>query len=136
MFTTKNLLIAAAIIAGILIIINWDKLKKYFSAGTVTEGNGYGDLPTDEVITRLANQVSSETAGQKITFLEKYDRLNKKLAKYGLMVLPEGVNPPASNLKKCCCRSSIFFGVIGVNCYWNVDCNSQSAQTACAQSGA
>lgn len=120
----KKLLIAGLIILVIVLIWGY-RTKGWFKS-------------KEAIIQDAANQIESQSGSLRMSVQGKYALLNAKLAQYGIMVLPDGQNPPpASNLHKCCCRSSTFFGLIGTNCYWNVDCNSQSAQSSCgATSGA
>lgn len=151
--STRNILIAVAVIALIAIALNWKKLFNGMPAGgRVRNGaralNG-GDYPEPQptpvrptiivtapltnVVQEMAKRVEAETANTRITSDGKYNLLNEKLASYGMWVKPDGTNPPSGNLIKCCTKASIFPAgpINGLDAYWSTNCNSAPVRGSC-----
>lgn len=145
--STRNIIVALAIIAVIAIALNWKKLFNGAPPSGARARNG-GEYPQPvntppvqqtiivtapliNVVQKMVEEVERETSNQRITLQGKYDLLNKKLASYGMWVAPDGTNPSSGNLSKCCVKQSYFSTPIGLDGYWSTNCNSVSARGSC-----
>lgn len=95
MFTAKNIIIAIFVIAGILVIINWDKVKKYFSTGSIPADVPYGDLPPSEgEVNKLINEFMLNDSSR--SFPSRQAEINSRLNNLGFAIVqyPVGTIPP------------------------------------------